>query len=350
LQALIARRLDPARIDAIRNRVNRPKEASELEPEPKLPGDKKVPPVSQGKPPSQAAGSIPPPKGPNQNSNPPQQQPAGAQQKGKSAPKPPPKALLPGANMLAAPTAQGDQPQQAPILRGNRPSYNAKKSGAKKLTADPETTPAVTPQPSKMSGGTPSQPNPSTSVSHGGNAARPDGKDPKRAKAERKGKPKVQGGSDGLDGSERVARDAVEGAGVPKDRAQPSKDLKAIKKPNTKNKQGSVGKGGLQTKPPQSQPQANAGASESDPAPRESAQEDHHGGFGADGVDDGDDDDYFEWFRASDKSPTRHVVKAKDGYKSQYNLGQGEGGLEKLPTSQRRREVQQKGKGAKANE
>ncbi|KAF8419399.1 hypothetical protein EV426DRAFT_677579 [Tirmania nivea] len=337
--ALIARGVDPARIDAIRNRVNRPKEASEPEPEPKLSGNKKVAPASQGKPPSQAPRSAPPPKGTNQNSKPPRQQSAGPQQKDKSAPKPPPKALVSGANKLATSPAQGDQPQQAPILRGNRPSYNAKSGGAGKHTAEPEAVPRVTPQPGKMSGGTPS-----TSVSHGGNAAHPDGKDPKRAKAERKGKPQAQSGSDNLAGSERVARDAVEGARVPKDRAQPSKEFKAVKKPNTKNKQGSVGKGGLQTKLPQPSP----GASENNPAPGESAQEDHYGGFGADGAE--DDDDYFEWFRASDKTPTRYVVKAKDGYKSQYNLDQGEDGLEKLPANQRRREDQQKEENAKANE
>ncbi|KAF8456584.1 hypothetical protein BGX38DRAFT_38927 [Terfezia claveryi] len=345
--ALIARAVDPARIDAIRNRVNRPKEVSGPEPEPKLLGDKKVAHSPSGKPPFQAAGSVQPPKGPNQNSNPPKQQLAGPPQKDKSTPKPPPKALLPGANKLA--TSTGDQPQQAPILRGSRPSHNAKKGGSGKLTTDSGAAPRATPQSSKITGGTSSQPNPSTNISRGGNAARPDGKDPKRAKVERKGKPKVQNGSGDLEGSERVARDAVEGAGVPKDRAQPSKDLKALKKPNTKNKQGSVGKGGLQIKPPQSQPQASPGASESGPAPRESAQEDHHGGFGADGADD-DEENYFEWFRARDKTPTKYVVKAKDGYKSQYKLDQGEDGLEKLPTNQRRRELQQKGKDVKANE
>ena len=301
------------------------------------------------------AGSAPPPGGPNQNSNSPQQHSAGPQQKeiDKFAPKPPPKALLPGANKLAAPTAQGDQAQQAPILRGNRPSYNAKKGNVGKPSGIPasEATLGVTPQPSKLSGarGTSTQPNPSTSISRGGNAARPDGKDSKRTKAERKGKPKIQSGSGDLEGSERVARDAVEGAGVSKNRTQPSKDLKAIKKPNTKNKQGSIGKGGLQTKPPQSQPQASSGTSGSGLGPRESVEEDHHGGFGADGADD-DDDTYFEWFRASDKTPTRYVVKAKDGYKSQYNLGQREDGLEKLPANQKQSELQQKEEDTNANE
>ncbi|RPB18456.1 hypothetical protein L211DRAFT_871805 [Terfezia boudieri ATCC MYA-4762] len=289
--ALIARGVDPARIDAIRNRVNRPKEASVPEPEARLSGDKKVAHAPSGNLPYQAAGGVPPPKGPNQNSNPPKQQLAGPPQKDKSTPKPAPKALLSGANKLA--TSTGDQPQQAPILRGNRPSYNAKKGGSGKLTTDSGAAPRAKPQASKISGGTSSQPNPSTNISRGGNAARPDGKDPKRARVERKGKPKVQSGSDDLEGSERVARNALEGAGVLKDRAQPSKDLKASKKPNTNAKQGSVGKGGLQIKPPQSQPQASPGASESGPAPRESAQEDHHGGFGADGADD-EEDNYFE--------------------------------------------------------
>lgn len=143
-------------------------------------------------------------------------------------------------------------------------------------------------------------------------------KDAKLSKASRKGRPKADTGSDDIEGSERVARDAVEGVGMPKDRVSPSKEHKAMKKPTTKSKQGSVGKGG-QKMPQALQPQAKAGAIESHNLNPETTGEESIGYDGA------NDDDYFDWFRNRDQVPTSHVVKAKEGWKNQFRLGDAEG-------------------------
>ena len=217
-------------------------------------------------------------------------------------------------------------------MRGSRPSYNRK-------NADKEGSPVPPSQPSKLSGGTTSQPNPRTSINRGGNAPRTgDSRDITQAKADRKAKPKISSGSSEQDnsikGAERVAKDAMEGSGTPHDRSTPSVDVKhavkAQKKPKTNNRQGSVGKGGQMSPLPQ-RPVAKSGvtAGESGEIQNKDGEQ--------------NEDDYFEWFRSSGYTPTEHVVKAKDGWKDKFALkgkkdGKAENNLkkpEKLPMNQK---------------
>ena len=278
----------------------------------------------------------PPQKPLNPRPNPPRK-PEGGNSVDKAIPKAGPKAL----NKNTAPNSQTHgQSQGQPIMRGSRPSYNRKHAGKEESPTPPS-------QPSKLNGGTTSQPNPRTSINRGGNNPRTgDPKDITQAKANRKARPTVSTGSneqddstDGIKGAERVAKDAMEGSGAPHDRSTPSADVKhavkAQKKPKTNNRQGSVGKGG-QASPQTQRPMVKSGVTAVENGEIE----------GKDGEKNEGEDDYFEWFRASGYTPTEHVVKAKDGWKNKFALRGKDGkaennklkkpeGLEKLPMNQR---------------
>lgn len=202
------------------------------------------------------------------------------------------------------------------------------------------------PQPSKLNGGTTSQGNPRTSINRGGNAPRTgDSRDITQAKADRKVRPTISTGSseqgnsrEGVKGAERIAKDAMEGSGAPRDRSTPSADVKhavkAQKKPKTNNRQGSVGKGS-QVSPLPQRPVAKPGVAAGENGEIQGQYGEHHE----------NEDDYFEWFRSSGYTPSEHVVKAKDGWKSKFALRGKDGkaesslkkpeGLEKLPLNQR---------------
>ena len=294
---LLSRGVDPARIDAVRNRVGRPKES---EPEAQESGNSGPPPKNsppkRAPAPASAPASAPAPSAAPAKGN--KSNPKGPQINANGMKKP-----VPGQ-------------EGRPLINPNKPSLNQKKAGQASPGGGDSN--GVTQQPSKLSGGSTSQPNPQSSIQRGGNAPRDPGTGKPLAKAnkqDRQTKPRAASGNDdsALIGSERVAKDAVSGAGQPRKPSAPSQEPKARRKsaPPVSSRRG--------------QPQA-----------------------GAEVVEQGDetetiDDDYFEWFRSNEQTPTRYVVKAKDGWKGRFALGDPEDGsaapegLEKLPANRKQR-------------